>query len=85
MLVYYVDSSPEPYITPKDILSATEVIKALERLALTIRILATEETYHSLSFQFRTVCAWAQPVECCCVKHSTLLTHKWMTTKQKKC
>ena len=43
----------EPYITPKDILGATEVIKAPERLVLTIRFLATEETYHSLSFQFR--------------------------------
>ena len=41
----------EPYITPKDILGATEVIK--ERLALTIRFLATGETYHSLNFQFR--------------------------------
>ena len=36
----------EPYITPKDILGATEVIKAPEWLALTIRFLATGETYH---------------------------------------
>ena len=43
----------EPYITPKQILGGTKVIKAPERLTLAIRFLATGETYRSLSFQFR--------------------------------
>ena len=37
----------EPYITPKDILGAIQkLLIAPERLALTIRFLATGETYH---------------------------------------
>ena len=43
----------EPYIAPKQILGATKVIKASERLTLAIRLLATGEMYRSLRFQFR--------------------------------
>ena len=62
----------EPYITPKDILGATEVIKAPERLALTIRFLATGETYHyhlvkcSICLNSQWIRWAAQHVERCC-------------------
>lgn len=45
----------EPYITPKEsgVMGAHQTISAAQRLVLTIRFLATGETYKSLSFQFR--------------------------------
>lgn len=43
----------EPHITPRQVQGGQKVITAPERLTLTIRFLATGETYRSLSFQFR--------------------------------
>ena len=43
----------EPDITPRQVTGGHKVIRAAERLTLTIRFLATGETYRSLSFQFR--------------------------------
>ena len=86
----------EPYITPKDILGATEVIKAPERLALTIRFLATGETYHyhlvkcSICLNSQWI-RWALRVRglnmlsVAVQMHSTSLSHTWMTAKQRKC
>ena len=43
----------QPVITPKEIIGGTCPILADERLALTLRYLATGESFRSLSFQFR--------------------------------
>ena len=43
----------EPDITPRQVTGGHKVISAAERLTLTVRFLATGETYRSLSFQFR--------------------------------
>lgn len=43
----------EPYIAPCQIVGGNKVITAVERLTLTIRYLATGESFRSLSFQFR--------------------------------
>ena len=43
----------EPYISPQETFCGTKIIRAQERLVLTIRFLATGETFHSLSYQFR--------------------------------
>ena len=43
----------EPYITPRQVVGGNKIITAAERLTLTIRYLATGESYRSLSFQFR--------------------------------
>ena len=43
----------EQYITPNTILRGNKVICAKARLTVTIRFLATGETFRSLSFQFR--------------------------------
>ena len=43
----------EPDITHRQVTGGHKVISAAERLTLTIRFLATGETYRSLSFQFR--------------------------------
>ena len=43
----------EPFITPEESPNGTKIIKPAERLVLTIRFLATGETFRSLSFQFR--------------------------------
>ena len=43
----------EPYISPVESFCGNKVIKSPERLALTIRFLATGESFHSLSYQFR--------------------------------
>ena len=40
----------EADITPQEILGGNKVITASERLAVTLRFLATGETYRSLSF-----------------------------------
>ena len=46
-------SKIEPVITPHQVMGGHKVISAAERLILTIRFLATGETFHSLSFPFR--------------------------------
>ena len=43
----------EPYISPRECFCGTKIILAQERLVLTIRFLATGETFRSLSYQFR--------------------------------
>ena len=43
----------EPDITPRQVMGGHKVIAAAERLTVTLRFLATGETYRSLSFQFR--------------------------------
>ena len=43
----------EPLITPQESFNGNRTIAAAERLALTIRFLATGETFRSLSYQFR--------------------------------
>ena len=43
----------EPYISPQARFCGTKIIRAQERLVLTIRFLATGETFRSLSYQFR--------------------------------
>ena len=43
----------EPYITPKHSTIETKTVSPAERLVLTIRFLATGETFRSLHFQFR--------------------------------
>ena len=43
----------EPDITPQEIIGGNKVISAAERLTLTLRFLATGETFQSMSFQFR--------------------------------
>ena len=43
----------EPYITPKQSTIGTKIVSPAERLVLTIRFLATGETFRSLHFQFR--------------------------------
>ena len=43
----------EPYITPKQSTIGTKIVSPVERLVLTIRFLATGETFRSLHFQFR--------------------------------
>ena len=43
----------EKDITPNGVASGIKVIRAPERLVLTIRYFATGETFRSLSFQFR--------------------------------
>ena len=47
----------ESVITPHQVMGGHKVISAAERLTLTIRFLATGETFHSLSFQFRIAVA----------------------------
>ena len=47
----------EPYISPEESYRGNQTIKSSERLALTLRFLATGETYRSLSFQFRISCS----------------------------
>ena len=41
-----------PDITPQEIIGGNKVISAAERLTVTLRFLATGETFQSLSFQF---------------------------------
>ena len=43
----------EPDIMPQEIIGGNKVISAAERLTLTLRFLATGETFQSMSFQFR--------------------------------
>ena len=43
----------EPLITQQESFNGNRTIAAAERLALTIRFLATGETFRSLSYQFR--------------------------------
>ena len=43
----------EKDICPKQILGGCKVVRPMERLTLTLRFLATRETYRSLSLQFR--------------------------------
>ena len=43
----------EPYITPKQSTIRTKIVSLAERLVLTIRFLATGETFRSLHFQCR--------------------------------
>ena len=43
----------EPYITPKQSTIGTKIVSPAERLVLTIRFLATDETFCSLHFQSR--------------------------------
>ena len=49
----YILRKIEKYITPRQIIGGHETINAKARLALTLRFLATGETYRSLCFQFR--------------------------------
>ena len=42
-----------PDITPQKVIGGNKVISAAERLTVTLRFLATGETFQSLSFQFR--------------------------------
>ena len=49
----YVLAKISDMIAPKDRLGGTEPIQSDERLALTMRFLATDETFQSLSFQSR--------------------------------
>ena len=42
----------EPYISPQESVRGTKIITASERLALTIRFLATGELFSSLTYQF---------------------------------
>ena len=42
-----------PDITPQEIIGGKKIIPAAESLTVTHRILATSETFQSLSFQFR--------------------------------
>ncbi|XP_065061359.1 uncharacterized protein LOC135688440 [Rhopilema esculentum] len=49
----YILIKIEKYITPNQIIGGHEIINAKARLALTLRFLATGETYRSLCFQFR--------------------------------
>ena len=51
-LLRYVEKD----ITPCQVSGGHKVITAAERLTLTIRFLATGESYRSLSFQFRIYC-----------------------------
>ena len=56
--MYYADflvilSHIEEDITPRQVLGGHKVINPKARLALTLRFLATGETYRSLCFQFR--------------------------------
>lgn len=54
-------------IEPKDRLGGTRPIQSDERLALTLRFLATGETFQSLSFQFKiSVNAVSYIVKGCC-------------------
>ena len=54
-------------IEPKERLGGTEPIKSDERLGLTLRFLATGETFRSLSFQFRiSLHAVSYIVKGCC-------------------
>ena len=54
-------------ISPKDRLGGTEPIKSHERLALTLRFLATGESFQSLSYQFRiSLNAVSYIVKGCC-------------------
>ena len=50
----YVLGKISDIISPKERLGGTDSIQSDERLALTLRFLATGETFQSLSFQFRT-------------------------------
>ena len=43
----------EPYITPKQSTVGTKIVSPAERLVLTIRFLATGESFRFLHFQFR--------------------------------
>ena len=43
----------EPYITPKQFTNGTKIVSPVERLVLTIRFLATGETFRFLHLQFR--------------------------------
>ena len=43
----------EPGITPQEIIGGNKVISAAERLILSLRFLATGDTFQSMSFQFR--------------------------------
>ena len=43
----------EPFISPQESYHGVPTIKANERLTLTLRFLATGETFRSLGFQFR--------------------------------
>lgn len=43
----------EPFITKRQVIGGHKVISPAERLTLTLRFLATGETFRSLSFQFR--------------------------------
>ena len=47
----------EPFISPQERYHRAAVINAKERLTLTLRFLATGETYKSLGFQFRISCS----------------------------
>ena len=49
----YILIKIEKYITPNQIIGGHEIINAKARLALTLRFLATGETYRPLCFQFR--------------------------------
>ena len=54
-------------ITPRDKIGGTNPISADERLALTLRFLATGETFKSLHFQFRiSVSAISYIIKGCC-------------------
>ena len=48
-----IDYDIEPHISPTESYRGAKTLRADERLVLTIRFLATGETFRSLSFQFR--------------------------------
>ena len=63
----YVLGKISDIILPKERLTGTDLIQSDERLALTLRFLATSETFQSLSFQFRiSLNAVSYIVKSCC-------------------
>ena len=63
----YVLGKISDIILPKERLGGTDSIQSDERLALTVRVLATGETFQSLSFQIRiSLNAVSYIVKGCC-------------------
>ena len=77
----YILGQISDLISPKEIIGGTDPILADERLALTLRFLATGESFQSLSYQFRiSLNAVSYIVKGCCKAIVDRMTQEFLKT-----